>query len=242
MTVWPNIRLPRRRHGAIPNSQLGKYRHKSRCHLLRSPFATSHPAAAQVTSTLDCDGTDVPECCKPSSKPAFLQFKLPVSAAMAAKGTDPRFNALAKLQRCRLSYARTTTRSLRRMAWKFTNQDGDAVAAGNEPNDARYATIPLNFAKSREVTMCLYTADTATDVDCSWENIWWVAGYVRFDCRHKQLRVTGDRGVTFVTGLQLLATILFACCMHCHPLHSTLRIGEPGISKSLSCSWPGRRH
>ena len=99
---------------------------------------------------------------------------------MAAQGDDPRYAALTKLARCRLSYARTTTggTSTKRMSWKFTDQDKGGELGGTEPGDARYATIPLNFGSAREVALCLYTADIQKDLDCSWENLWWVGRMV----------------------------------------------------------------
>ena len=149
------------------------------CSAVRTPPPESllrpspHP---QITSTSDCDPTQQPECCKPSTKPAFLQFKLPVSQAMVEQGSDRRYVALTKLARCRLSYARTTTGSTssKRMSWKFTNQAKGRETPGTEPDDARYASIPLNFGSNREVSICLYTFDIQKDLDCSWENLWWV--------------------------------------------------------------------
>lgn len=127
----------------------------------------------KIISTYDCDPLQQPECCQPNTKPAFLQFKLPVSQGMLEQGTDPRYNALTKLARCRLSYARTTRTTMRRMSWKFTNQNKGTTndLAGAEADDARYATIPLNFGANREATICLYTADIQKDLDCSWETL-----------------------------------------------------------------------
>lgn len=69
----------------------------------------------QISANYECDsaGNSDAECCKPGTKPAYLQFKLPVSYALTASGD--RYSAFKKIERCRLSYGRTTARTVNKV-------------------------------------------------------------------------------------------------------------------------------
>jgi len=100
------------------------------------------------------------KCCT-KKPPTYLQFKLPQTAGTPTART----NALAALNKCKVSYGSDTAnaRALKRIT-TWTKPNGDAT---------QYFNLPVTFKRGqKQATMCVYALNAAPGgIDCSWTNL-----------------------------------------------------------------------
>lgn len=116
-----------------------------------------------LTTANDCAfGSEATKakCCT-KKPPTYLQFKLPQTAGTPTART----NALAALNKCKVSYGSDTAnaRALKRIT-TWTKPAGD---------ETQYFNLPVTFKRGqKQATMCVYSLNAAPGgIDCSWTNL-----------------------------------------------------------------------